>query len=60
MDINRDNYEFFLIDYIDGNLTAKQLEAVENFLWLNPDLKNELEGLSKHILKPDRDRKSVV
>ncbi|MDD2197462.1 MAG: hypothetical protein PHW91_09800 [Bacteroidales bacterium] len=53
MDINRDNYEFFLIDYIDGNLTAKQLEAVENFLWLNPDLKNELEGLSKHILKPD-------
>lgn len=53
MDINRDNYELFLIDYIDGNLTAEQLKTVEAFLLLNPDLKNELKDLGKHILQPE-------
>lgn len=53
MDINRDNYELFLIDYIDGNLTAEQLKTVEAFLLLNPDLKNELEGLTNHVLIPE-------
>lgn len=53
MDINRNNYELFLIDYIDGNLTVEQLKTVEAFLLLNPDLKNELEGLSNHVLIPE-------
>lgn len=53
MDINRNNYEHFLIDYIDGSLTANQLKAVEAFLLLNPDIKTEFESLSNHVLLPE-------
>lgn len=53
MDISRDNYEFFLINYIDGNLSADQVKAVEAFLLLNPDLNSEFENISNHILIPD-------
>ncbi|HCY00255.1 MAG TPA: hypothetical protein DG754_08975 [Bacteroidales bacterium] len=53
MDINRNNYEFFLIDYIEGNLTTEQLKTVEAFLLLNLDIKNEIEGLSDHVLMPE-------
>lgn len=52
MNISRDNYEIFLIDYIDGNLTADQRNAVESFLLLNPDLHREIEHLSNHVLIP--------
>lgn len=52
MDINRNNYELFFIDYIDGNLTADQRAAVESFLLFNPDLQREIENLSNHVLIP--------
>jgi len=53
MDINRNNYEIFLVDYIDGNLSADQVKVVETFLLLNPDLNSEFENVSNHILMPD-------
>ncbi len=44
--INRENYEIFFMDYLDGQLSPKQLEALKVFLNDNPDLKEELEDLS--------------
>lgn len=41
MNINRNNYEVFFIDYIDGKLSSKQLEDLFGFLAVNPDLEEE-------------------
>jgi len=53
MKINRNNYEFFFLDYLDGNLTDKEIQMLENFLLLHPDLRTELEGAEKASLHPD-------
>ncbi|MFW6351850.1 MAG: hypothetical protein ACOC2E_05650 [Bacteroidota bacterium] len=69
MKITRENYEAFFLDYHEGNLSAKQKEALEAFLVVNPDLKKELDGFelitiekdsstefdAKHILKKTSD-----
>jgi len=46
MDINRSNYEIWLIDLLDGNLNDPGVAALMAFLDANPDLKDEYEGLS--------------
>lgn len=43
--INRDNYEEFFIDYIEGELSAEENLALQSFLALNPDLKDELDEM---------------
>ena len=45
MKINRDNYESWFLDYLDGELDAGREEILRSFLELNPDLREELEGL---------------
>lgn len=45
MDINRNNYESWFMDYLDGTLDAAGEEILMTFLEFNPDLKSELEGL---------------
>jgi len=37
MDINRNNYEAFLLDLAEGRLNAKEIQQVRDFLQLNPD-----------------------
>jgi hypothetical protein len=44
MDINRNNYELFFIDYVDGKLTAEQISELMLFIAANPDLKDELNS----------------
>ncbi|RXQ89037.1 hypothetical protein EO244_14510 [Ancylomarina salipaludis] len=44
--INRDNYEEFFIDYIEGELNAEENLTLQSFLALNPDLKDELEEMA--------------
>jgi hypothetical protein len=41
MQIDRSNYEIWLIDWIDGNLTDYQIEHLQLFLNENPDLQEE-------------------
>lgn len=53
MNINRNNYEEFFLLYIDGELSAQQQTAVEEFVAANPDLAAELEQLKKIILDPE-------
>jgi len=43
MEINRDNYEEFFLDFAEGNLSAEQEETLNNFLKFNPDLEDELK-----------------
>ncbi len=52
MKINRNNYEQYLIDYLDGNLDPGQVEILLSFLEFNTDLREELEGLERAYLIP--------
>jgi peptidyl-tRNA hydrolase len=42
MKINRNNYESFFIDYLEGNLDEKLVDDFIEFIQQNPDLKEEL------------------
>lgn len=52
MNINSENYELYVIDYIDGTLTPSQEKELRGFLALNPHLAEELDGLEQTILQP--------
>jgi len=43
MKINRDNYEPFFLDYLEGNLDENYIDQFLDFLEQNPDLKEELQ-----------------
>ncbi len=51
--INRNNYEEYLLMYIDGELSPTEAKAVEAFIQANPDLKDELELLQQTVLQPE-------
>lgn len=44
---NRENYEIWFVDFMEGNLDKTQLKALAQFLEKNPDLASELEGVKK-------------
>jgi cytoskeletal protein RodZ len=50
MQINKNNYELFAIDYIEGKLTGDALRQMQRFLAENPDIKAEFEGLNLMVL----------
>lgn len=52
MNIDRSNYEIWLIDWLDGNLNEIQVEQLKYFLSENPDLKEESEDLTIFRLNP--------
>lgn len=45
MNINRLNYENYFLLYVDGELSAADMQSVEDFVSKNRDLANELEML---------------
>jgi hypothetical protein len=53
MKINKNNYEHYFLDYLDGNLSDREIQMLEDFLLFNPDLRGELEGTEKIILSPE-------
>lgn len=50
--INRQNYEAYLIDYMDGTLSPELRSEVEDFLRRNPDIGQELDALTDMQLSP--------
>lgn len=60
MRINRDNYELFFIDYIEGNISPSDSQQLHLFLEANPDLKVELDSLSCTILVPSDTMPSIA
>jgi hypothetical protein len=53
MEINRQNYEQVIIDFIDGKLNEEQIGILMSFLDFNPDLKEEFTGIEKMCLEPE-------
>lgn len=49
---DRSNYELWITDWLDGNLSERQSEELMAFLDENPDLKEELRGLDSVSLNP--------
>jgi hypothetical protein len=49
---DRSNYEIWFTDLLDGNLSEKQVEELKVFLKENPDLNEELNGLSLLTINP--------
>jgi hypothetical protein len=52
MQIDRSNYEIWLIDWLDAKLSDLQVEELQLFLEENPDLREEFEELSTFTLRP--------
>lgn len=44
--ITRENYEIYFMDYMDGNLSARERAEVEAFLLVHPDLRELLDGMN--------------
>ena len=53
MEINRNNYEIFFIDYFDGNLNTEEVADLLLFLEQNLDLKEEFDGLNEVSIPDD-------
>jgi hypothetical protein len=54
MEINRQNYESFLIDYMDGSLPEHMVGALLLFLKNNPDIENEISSLRDFVYTPQQ------
>jgi|GEM_PF-3840584 len=54
MEINRNNYELFFIDYWDGKLTTIQTAELIVFLEQNYDLKEEFESVENFKILPNK------
>ncbi len=54
MKIDRSNYEIWIIDWLDGNLSSEQEEELMIFLTNNPDIREESEELRTARLNPDQ------
>jgi hypothetical protein len=52
MDIDRSNYEIWLIDWLDGKLNSLQVEELKLYLEQNPDIREEFEDLTPINLLP--------
>jgi hypothetical protein len=52
MDINRNNYESFFMDYLDGRMSPDQVVKLMSFLKENPDLKTELKEFEEIKIEP--------
>ncbi len=53
MKVNRDNYEIWIIDYLDGRLTSGQVDELMAFFEENPELKEEFESFEPVSLQPE-------
>jgi hypothetical protein len=53
MNITRDNYEIYFLDYLEGNLDEELVNEFIEFLQVNPDLKDELQIAGQVSLEAD-------
>ncbi|WP_127128304.1 hypothetical protein [Pseudoflavitalea rhizosphaerae] len=55
MNITRQNYEEWLLLYVDNELSLAERIIVDDFLAANPDLQQELEMLQQSTFRPDEE-----
>lgn len=53
MEINRNNYEAYFIDYLEGTLDERLVNHFLEFIKLNPDLKEELDLFESVSVMPE-------
>ncbi len=53
MEINKNNYEAYFLDYLEGNLNENLVNDFIEFLQQNPDLKEELSFLETVAIEPE-------
>lgn len=54
MDINRHNYEAYLLDLLEGRLSVEEQQDLKNFLLLNPDCGEELSEIEPWVLGSEK------
>jgi hypothetical protein len=54
MEINRHNYEAFLLDLLEGKLSAEDRQQLRDFLLLNPDCADELVEVNPWVLEEEK------
>ena len=52
MDINLTNYETWVVDWLDNNLSKEEVDALLSFLEKHPDIKKDVESLNDEHLMP--------
>jgi len=52
--INMENYEIYLMDYFDNQLSENEVDALLHFLELHPKIKEEAEGIGEINLTPEK------
>ena len=58
--INKENYEAYFLDFLEGNLTDEQQDQLNQFLEKNPSLKNELAEMELHFLPEEGGKSSSI
>ena len=53
MNINRDNYEVWLLDLVEGRLAPEQVQQVRDFLLLHPDCATGLNEVEPWVLEAE-------
>ena len=53
MNIKRENYEIWAIDYLEGKLSTSEIALLMAFLADNPDLADELDNIRDNQIIPD-------
>jgi len=51
--INKNNYEAFLLDYVEGNLSAELIAELLLFIAQHPELDVDLNGVTEAIVEPE-------
>jgi hypothetical protein len=54
MEINRHNYEAYLLDHLEGSLSVEDQQKLHKFLLLNPDCNRELSEMEPWILEGEK------
>jgi hypothetical protein len=54
MEINRHNYEAYLLDQLEGSLSVEDQQKLHKFLLLNPDCNRELSEMESWILEGEK------
>ncbi|MEM9847686.1 MAG: hypothetical protein AAF847_07340 [Bacteroidota bacterium] len=57
--INKSNYEFFAIDYVEGTLSVKEMKAMRAFLQAHPEIEAELESLKHNLFTFEADESII-
>ena len=53
--VSKENYEIWMMDYLDGNLSDTDRMLLFHFLEQNPHLKDEMNGLENLVVNPQEE-----